>query len=108
MAAAANRPRGGDDPAPATLIVRVETGFAPELQHFSPVVIERVNAHFGWRCVSRLLFKQGPVPRRPPPGTGPARSTGRRGGGGNVVGGVADEPLRLAFTRLGARVLAGP
>ena len=46
-------------PAPATLIVRVETGFALELQHLAPIVIERVNAHFGWRCVSRLTVEAG-------------------------------------------------
>src|SRR3977135_4427575 len=57
-------------PTSATLIVRVETGFALELQHLAPLVIERVNAHFGWRCVSRLLLKQGPVAALPPPTTG--------------------------------------
>src|ERR1700730_13371008 len=51
-------PRGRDRAAdngmaPATLVIRVETGFALELQHLAPVLIERVNAHFGWRCVSR-------------------------------------------------------
>ena len=95
--------------APATLIVRVETGFALELQHLAPIVIERVNAHFGWRCVSRLLLKQGPVaaPPRVRHGSRPldkaAEATAE-----TIVGGVVDGPLRLALTRLGARVLAGP
>ncbi|MFZ0497154.1 MAG: DciA family protein [Methylocella sp.] len=94
---------------PATLIVRVETGFALELQHLAPIVIERVNAHFGWRCVSRLLLKQGPVAAPPLAGHAPrplnkAAETAAE----TIVGGVTDEPLRLALTRLGARVLAGP
>ena len=63
-------PRGGADPdarpEPATLIVRVESAFALELQHLAPLVIERVNAHYGWRCVGRLVLKQGPVPRPRP------------------------------------------
>jgi hypothetical protein len=98
-----------NDPAPATLVVRVETGFALELQHLAPIVIERVNAHFGWRCVSRLLLKQGPVaaPPRVRHGGRPldkaAEATAE-----TIVGGVVDGPLRLALTRLGARVLAGP
>ncbi|MEJ0096399.1 MAG: DciA family protein [Methylocella sp.] len=92
---------------PATLVIRVETGFALELQHLSGAVIERVNAHLGWRCVNRLLLKQGPVERRS--AAKPARAepdpaiviVAER-----VVGPIADEPLRLALTRLGARVLS--
>jgi hypothetical protein len=96
-------------PAPATLIVRVETGFALELQHLAPIVIERVNAHFGWRCVSRLLLKQGPLPapllaRHGPPPLDKAAETAAE----TIIGGGVDEPLRLALTRLGARALAGP
>lgn len=96
-------------PAPATLIVRVETGFALELQHLAPIVIERVNAHFGWRCVSRLLLKQGPVAARPLSRFAPRPpDKAAESAAATITGGVADEPLRLALTRLGARVLAGP
>src|SRR3712207_2307453 len=38
-------------PEPATLVVRVEGAFALELQHAAPLVIERINAHYGWRCI---------------------------------------------------------
>jgi hypothetical protein len=98
-----------NDPAPATLIVRVETGFALELQHLAPIVIERVNAHFGWRCVSRLLLKQGPV-AAPPLVRHGARPLDKAAEAASetIVGSVMDEPLRLALTRLGARVLARP
>ncbi|HEY8032883.1 MAG TPA: DciA family protein [Methylocella sp.] len=95
--------------APATLIVRVDTGFALELQHLAPIVIERVNAHFGWRCVSRLLLKQGPVAARPLSRHAPRPpDNAAETAAATIAGGVADEPLRLALTRLGARVLAGP
>ena len=53
-------------PEPATLVVRVESAFALEMQHLAPLVIERVNAHYGWRCVGRLVLKQGPVRRAEP------------------------------------------
>ena len=46
---------------PASLIVRVESGFAVELQHIGGTLIERVNTHLGWRCVGKLLLRQGPV-----------------------------------------------
>src|SRR5450631_1141540 len=95
--------------APATLIVRVETGFALELQHLAPIIIERVNAHFGWRSVSRILLKQGPIAARPL-----ARKVARapdkaaETAAEALTGGVMDEPLRQALTRLGAHVLADP
>ncbi|MGH6857606.1 MAG: DUF721 domain-containing protein [Methylocella sp.] len=96
-------------PAPATLIVRVETGFALELQHLAPIVIERVNAHFGWRCVARLLLQQGPVAAPPlvRHGPGPVDEAAETAAE-TIVGNGVDEPLRQALTRLGARVLAGP
>jgi hypothetical protein len=93
---------------PTSLVVRVETGFALELQHLSGVVIERVNAHLGWRCVGRLLLKQGPIDRlsraKPPrPALDPATTKVAE----QMVTGIADDGLRQALTRLGARVLAG-
>jgi hypothetical protein len=93
--------------APATLIIRVETGFALELQHLAPILIERVNAHFGWRCVSRILLKQGPIAARPP--ARPVASVPSKAAemaAEKLVGNDMDEPLRLALTRLGARVLS--
>ena len=39
------------DVEPASLIVRVESGFAIELQHVGATIIDRVNMHLGWRCV---------------------------------------------------------
>lgn len=95
-------------PASATLIVRVETGFALELQHLAPVVIERVNSHFGWRCISRLVLKQGPLAARPAARCAlrPLDKAAEAAAEGLVGDGV-DEPLRHALTRLGARVLAG-
>ncbi|MGA7385250.1 MAG: DciA family protein [Methylocella sp.] len=96
-------------PVPATLIVRVESGFALELQHLAPIVIERVNAHSGWRCISRLLLKQGPVAAPPLARLAPRPlDKAAEAAAETIVGRVMDEPLRLALTRLGARVLAGP
>ncbi len=69
---------GGDRPESGTLIVRVEGVFAIELQHLAPVVIQRINAHYGWACVGKIVLKQdrvGPraLPRRPPHRSRPAR-----------------------------------
>jgi protein-disulfide isomerase len=48
---------------PGTLVVRVEGVFALELQHLAPVVIQRINAHYGWACVGRIVLRSRP-PRR--------------------------------------------
>lgn len=91
---------------PATLVVRVEGAFALELQHLSSVVIERVNAHLGWRCVGRLLLKQGPLQhpgRKPKPPPPDAASVAQAQA---ATSGIDDDALRDALARLGARVLS--
>lgn len=48
-----------------TLQIRVDGGpAAVELQHLSPILIERVNGYFGYPAVERIRLVQGPVPRR--------------------------------------------
>jgi hypothetical protein len=93
----------------AALIVRVETGCALELQHLAPVILERVNAHFGWRSISRLVLMQGPV-AAPPAARRVAQPLNKaaEAAAAELVGGDLDHSLRLALVRLGARVLAGP
>ncbi|MCX7323280.1 MAG: DciA family protein [Hyphomicrobiales bacterium] len=51
----------GEQTEPATLVVLVESAFAPEMQHAAPVVMARLNAHLGWSAVGRIVLKQGPV-----------------------------------------------
>jgi len=105
-------PRGraltpGTAPEPATLVVRVESGFALELQHLSGLVIERVNAHLGWYCIGRLALRQGPLLRREErPRRAPAPDRAALASAEALVGEIADTPLRTALIRLGARVLA--
>lgn len=99
----AGRPEG--PPQPATLVVRVEGGFAIELQHMADQVLARINAHLGWRCVGRLTFKQGPIERAAPGDSRRAAlSSEALAAASSLVGDVADEALRDALTRLGARI----
>jgi hypothetical protein len=91
--------------APAILVLRIDGAFALEAQHAATSIIARVNAHLGWRCVGRLAFRQGPLPalakprlRQAPP-TASALEMARE-----LTGGIAEEGLREALTRLGARV----
>src|SRR5437763_12038830 len=102
-------PRGAkSDPgaprAPATLVLRIDSAFAIEASHLSRLIVERVNAHFGWRCVEKIAFRQGPLPeaasrRRIPPPSAEAVARARE------AAKVEDEDLREALVRLGARVI---
>ncbi|MDJ1157832.1 DciA family protein [Chelatococcus sp. SYSU_G07232] len=94
-------------PEPATLVVRVTSAFALELQHLAPVIIERVNAHFGWRCIGRLALRQGPIERRAAPQE-PLRSVDAATEAHirDAVADIAEQPLREALERLGRAALA--
>jgi hypothetical protein len=93
---------------PATLVLRVSGGMAIEIQHSAPQLIERVNAHLGWRAVGRIALRQGPLskskkgPRIPPPDAQALAEAAK------ATEGVEDEDLRKALVRLGARALRGP
>ena len=98
--------RTDDAPDSGTLVVRVEGVFAIELQHLAPVVIQRINAHYGWACVGRIVLQQdrvGRSARRPPAATvDPAR----RGEIAPAVSTIEHDGLRDALDRLGLAVVA--
>lgn len=100
------RRRGFEPAEGATLVVRVEPGFALEAQHLAPIILERLATYFGWRCVQALRFQQGRIVRsnvrRPPAKPDPALL---QAAADHVVG-VDDANLRKALTRLGAAILS--
>jgi hypothetical protein len=98
-------PRGTDveAPDPATLVLRVEGPIAIEIQHLSPVILERVNRFFGWRAVGRLALRQAPLTRRAAPPVRPAPDPELTARLAATID-VADEGLRNALARLGAAI----
>ena len=55
----------------ATLELRIESAAAPEIQHLSPQITERINGYFGFSAVAQLKFIHAPLrpqtePRKPP------------------------------------------
>lgn len=86
-----------------TVTLRVEPGFALEAQHLAPQIIERINGHYGYAAIGRLILQQGPLsalrrPRAPPPRPlSAAEETELR----QQVAPVEDEALRNALERLG-------
>jgi hypothetical protein len=97
------RPQGAGEPEPGTLHVRVEAPFALEMQHLVPVVVERVNAFMGWRCVAAVRLTQIPLQAKPKP-QGPPRRPADEVRLKHLVEGFEDEGLRAAVTRFGRAV----
>ncbi|MGO4574048.1 DUF721 domain-containing protein [Microvirga sp. 2TAF3] len=93
-------------PDPATLVVRVESAFALEMQHLAPVVIDRVNTYYGWRCIGKLVLKQGPVRRaeKKRPVVRPLSDADRERVGA-AIGPIEDETLKAALDRLGQAIV---
>jgi hypothetical protein len=96
------RDKPGTEP---TLLIKVAPGAALELQHLEPLVVERINSHFGFRAVARLKLRQAPVarqivPQRRPAPLDPAieQALAER------VTGVADPALQSALLALGRAV----
>lgn len=111
------RPRGARGKAseqkerpqePATLILRVEPGFGLDIQHMAPAIVDRINAHLGWRCVAKLFLRQEPLaavknaPRQPP---APPNDPAARAQAEAATAGLREDGLREALNRLGERAL---
>ncbi|MCC2096345.1 MAG: DUF721 domain-containing protein [Hyphomicrobiales bacterium] len=96
----------GEAPEPAALVLRVEGAFAIEIQHLAPLLIERINTRLGWRCIGRIMLRQGPVRRRSTGrGKAPPPTPQALAAAGKLTDGIAETGLRDALTRLGARAL---
>lgn len=122
----------------ATLTVRAEGPAALEIEHCAPQILERINAHYGYRAISRLRITQGTGlagEAQPgfaedaagfagPDGGTPARAARNplrgearppapvtpeaRARAEALAAGVRDPGLRDALARMGAFVLSRP
>jgi hypothetical protein len=98
-------PKREDPDSIGILHIRVEGAYAIELQHLAPVVIERVNRYFGWRCVGRLKFAQGPItPRRKKAPTVPEPAPEAMAEVAREIGPFEHTGLGTSLARLGAFV----
>ncbi len=96
-----------DRTRPGSLHLILENGaLATEVQHFEPVLLERINRFFGFRAVGNIKIIHGPLPkpkkdkRLPLPKLPPERRAGIE----QSLATVADEDLRDALTKLGDHV----
>ena len=90
-----------------TLRLRVAPGFALEVQHREPQILERLNTFFGYRALARLVLVQGPLPadRATMPRRHRDLGASERAALAQRVAGIADVELRGALTRLGEAVI---
>lgn len=95
-------PRGGREDG--TLTVRCGGPAALELQHLTPSVLERINAHFGYRAIVRLKIEQGDVARAKSSRAFPPLTTPEKNEIEHAVKSVADAEIRATLTRLGSAI----
>lgn len=83
-------------------------GFATELQHLEPLVLERINGFFGYRAVTRLRLHQRPLPLVPRERerAGPAPlSQAQQQHLDMALSGTRDARLKAALEGLGREIL---
>lgn len=89
----------------ATLEIAVSPAFALELQHLTPLIIEKINGYFGFRAVEKLRLKQTPIHR--PESPAPAERSSRpltpdeQAKLQDLLAGVEDRELRQVLESLG-------
>jgi hypothetical protein len=92
-----------NEPQPGTLMLRVEGPSAIEIQHLSRVILDRVNAFFGWQAITELRLRQAPLSRREKP-VAPVLDAAEAARIAAALPDITDETLRAALGRLGAAV----
>ncbi len=92
-----------------TLHIRAAGPIALELQHLEPILIDRINSHFGYRAVAGIRLHQVPLERKaatpkpkvPPPPLSPKRAAALR----DQLKSVEDPELRTILERIGTSIL---
>lgn len=88
------------------LVVRVEPADALELQHDAPLLIERINSHYGYRAIDRLRLVQVPRRATPAPKPAPPLDAADIAALDAVLATVGDPDLRAQLAAIGRRVYA--
>ena len=88
-----------------TLVISTENGFATELQHMQPVILERLSSYFGYAAISRIVISHSWMERPEPTTPAPPRPTLAQGSLG-IIDQVDDDDLKKALASLG-KTLSG-
>ena len=96
--------------ANGTLHLRVASGWALEVQHLEPIILDKIATYFGYRAVSKLFLQQGPLPERPKKAEvkpEPELTADEVRVLASITSKVEDPELKEALNRLGAALIAG-
>lgn len=90
-----------------TLHLTVAPGWALEVQHLEPIILEKIATFFGYRAVGKIHITQAPLPikekpRRKEP---PALSAEKEQALHALTDSVADDELRTALESLGSAMM---
>lgn len=89
-----------------TLTISCENGFATELQHMQPVILERLAVYFGYAAVSRIVIAHSWLPAPAPEIRSAALPPRLPAGSARLADDVADSELKEALQSL-AKTLSG-
>ena len=91
-------------------MLRVEPSRALDVQYKTALIIERINAYFGYQAVTDIRLTQAPLAR--PKAPSPARPSPKAVLGPSLTrtdaSGIEDADLRQALERLGSSIHAAP
>lgn len=95
-----------DSRTDGTLRLRITSGRGPQAQAMSQVIIDRVNANFGYQAITRINLVQTLVdqPASPPPASAPATEPLDIWTLDDKLKDVKSPELRAALRRLGSPV----
>ncbi|MDH5772782.1 MAG: DciA family protein [Rhodospirillaceae bacterium] len=81
-------------------------GMATEIQHLEPIIIERINRHFGYKAVVGLRLSQGPIPQEEGNSAPEIKISQEQELALNEsLKNIEDEEIRLTLARLGKSIV---
>ena len=89
-----------------TLVISTENGFATELQHMQPLILERLAGYFGYQAITRITISHTWQPAPPEPKKHPASKPMFSNDYSSLTNNVSDSELRDALKSL-AKTLSG-
>lgn len=96
-----------------SLRIRVTGGFALELQHMQPQLLERINGHFGYRAIERISIIHAPpdknsmhLRRRPKTKASPPPDPKASAAIEDALSAVDDPEIRAVLARIGHAVIS--
>lgn len=94
-----------------TLFLDVATGWALEVQHLEPIILDKISTYFGYRAVAKIHITQRPLPL-PAPKKAPEKPEkplpeAEKVRLDTIVAEVTNPELKAALERLGEGIFKG-